>query len=128
MKTAPCIRAALLACLFSACGLLFAASAPARETPVLNTAAWCRSHAQNNPALEAQCTTAEHACRAALPDMAPAGGCPDRQLDRCQARLSAANSWCAILCCLDPEHETCRKGLALMPVINSLLPPESNNQ
>lgn len=126
MKIPRAIGAGLLACLLPV--VLLAVPAHAGQTADMDTAAWCRAQAKNSPTSEARCVAAEQACHAALPDMAPAGGCPDRRLDRCMARLSGANSWCAVLCCLDPEQEACRNALPVMPGINSLLVPEDARQ
>lgn len=91
----------------------------AREVATVDSAAWCRAHKGGSIEGEGQCLQAESACRAALPDLAPAGGCPDRQLDRCVAQQRAGGSWCAILCCLEPEHPACRSAAVGMPEILS---------
>ena len=94
-------------------------AALAREVATVDSAAWCRAHKGGNIEGEGQCLQAESACRAALPDLAPAGGCPDRQLDRCVAQQRAGGSWCAILCCLEPDHPACRSAAVGMPEILS---------
>lgn len=101
------------ACILAAC--LLPPVVQARETANGNSAAWCarRAPAGQQP----QCLQAETRCRAALPDLAPAGGCPDRQLDRCAAQHGDDGGWCAILCCYDPDHPACRAAADSMPDI-----------
>lgn len=118
-------RAGALACLLAAALLLWgpaspSASAQERGLPALDSQAWCGAHAKASEG-PAQCLRAEAACRAVLPDMAPAGGCPDRQLDRCLARLGEANSWCAVLCCLDADDPACRAAKQATPELLPLL-------
>ena len=94
-------------------------AALAREVATVDSAAWCRAHKGGSIEGQGQCLQAESACRAALTDLAPAGGCPDRQLDRCVAQQRAGGSWCAILCCLEPDHPACRSAAVGMPEILS---------
>ena len=96
-------------------------AALARQAADVDSAAWCRAHKASIEG-QGQCLQAESACRAALPDLAPAGGCPDRQLDRCLSRQRAGGSWCAVLCCVEPDHPACRSAAVSMPEI--LSPPE----
>lgn len=108
------------ACLLALCLLPSAASA--REIADVDSPAWCARHANaaKNQAKEqnqaqTECLRLEAACRAALPDLAPAASCPDRQLDRCVAQQRDAGSWCAILCCFDPDDAACRNAAASIP-------------
>lgn len=124
-STALSRRAGLAVCLLTA-ALLWSlsfpcASAHARGVPELDSWAWCNAHAAAGNDGRAQCLRAESACRAALPDLAPAGGCPDRQMDRCLVRLGDAGSWCAVLCCLDPDDKTCRAAQRVTPELLPLL-------
>jgi len=110
----PCafILSGLTAVFLAVC--LLPPVALARQTINIDSAAWC---ARSTPKASAQCLQMESACRAALPDLAPAGGCPDRQLDRCIAQQNDKGSWCAILCCLEPDHPACRTAATTMPDI-----------
>ena len=97
-------------------------AALARELPHVDSPAWCARHANaaKNQAKEqnqaqTECLRLEAACRAALPDLAPAASCPDRQLDRCVAQQRDGGSWCAILCCFDPDDAACRNAAASIP-------------
>ena len=88
------------------------ATACARELANVDSPAWCARHA---PATQDQCLRMENACRAALPDMNSAGGCPSRELEACVARQDNGGSWCSILCCIDPDHPACRAAATAMP-------------
>ena len=120
----PCafIMSFVAACLLAFCLLPLAASA--REIADVDSPAWCARHANTarnqttgpNQA-QAECLRLEAACRAALPDLAPAASCPDRQLDRCVAQQRDGGSWCAILCCFDPDAPSCRAAAASMPAV-----------
>ena len=110
------------ACLL-ALGLL-APAASAREIADVDSPAWCARHSpaaqnQGQPQTQvqpqAECLRLESACRSALPDLAPAASCPDRQLDRCVAQQRDGGSWCAILCCFDPDTPACRAAVVSMP-------------
>jgi hypothetical protein len=101
------------ACVFAAC--LVPAVAPARELANINSAAWCARHAQTRR--QATCLQAESRCRAALPNMISAGGCPDRQLEGCAARQGSDGSWCALLCCFDPDDASCTEARSAAPDI-----------
>ena len=79
-------------------------AALARELANVNSPAWCAQHA---PAAQAQCLRMEGDCRAALPDMTSAGGCPSRELEACAALQDNAGSWCTLLCCVDPDQPAC---------------------
>ena len=99
-----------------------APAASAREIAEVDSHAWCARHANaaKNQAKEqnqaqTECLRLEAACRAALPDLAPAASCPDRQLDRCVAQQRDGGSWCAILCCFDPDDAACRNAAATIP-------------
>lgn len=107
-------------CLLAFCLLPPAASA--REIADVDSPAWCARHANTakyqatgqNQA-QTDCLRLEAACHAALPDLAPAASCPDRQLDRCVAQQRDGGSWCAILCCFDLDNASCRAAAASMP-------------
>ncbi|MTJ92174.1 MAG: hypothetical protein F8N36_04820 [Desulfovibrio sp.] len=97
------------------CGLmlhLWPAAVCARELANVDSPTWCAQHA---PAAQSQCLRRESACRAALPDMNSAGGCPSRELEACVARQENGGSWCSILRCIDPDHPACRAATAGMP-------------
>ena len=104
-------------CLATAC--LAPALAQANELAKVDSAAWCVIHA---PGQGAACLRAEGECRAALPDMPSAGGCPDRRLEACVVSQGANGSLCAILCCFDPDNPACRSAMASMP--NVLVLPD----
>ena len=115
--------ALFVACLPAAL-LLWGLTCPAalaHGLPTLASPAWCDAHTKAGGERHAQCQQAEAACRAALPDMASAGGCPDRQLDHCLARLGDAGSWCAVLCCLDADDAACRAAKQALPDLAPLL-------
>ena len=108
------------ACLLTQCLLPSAASA--REIADVNSPAWCARHAnaaknqvKGQNQAQTECLRLEAACRAVLPDLAPAASCPDRQLDRCVAQQRDGGSWCAILCCFDPDDAACRNAAASIP-------------
>lgn len=97
---------------------LLAPVASAREIADVDSTAWCARHsspAKNQTQAQAECLGLEAACRSALPDLAPAASCPDRQLDRCVAQQRDGGSWCAILCCFDPDDASCRAAAASIP-------------
>ena len=101
---------------------LLPSAASAREIADVDSPAWCAQHAQTTKyqdkeqnQAQAECLRLEAACRAALPDLAPAASCPDRQLDRCVAQQRDGGSWCAILCCFAPDDTVCRAAAASMP-------------
>lgn len=89
----------------------------ARDLAHVDSPAWC---GQNAPHAQAQCLRMEDDCRAALPDMTSAGGCPSRELEACVARQDKDGSWCAILCCIDPDHPACGAAATGMPQVFSL--------
>lgn len=91
-------------------------AALARELPNVNSPAWC---AQHTPNAQAQCLRMEGECRAALPDMTSAGGCPSRELEACVARNDEGGSWCGILCCIEPGHPACGAAARGMPQVFS---------
>ena len=91
-------------------------AALARELANVNSPAWCAQHA---PAAQAQCLRMEGDCRAALPDMTSAGGCPSRELEACVALQGNSGSWCTLLCCVDPDHSACGAATTGMPQIFS---------
>lgn len=105
-------------CLAAAC--LTPALAQANELAKVDSAAWCVIHA---PGQKQACLRAESECRAALPDMPSAGGCPDRQLEACVVSQGANGSLCAILCCFDPDNPACRSAMASMPNVIVLPDP-----
>ena len=110
------------ACLLALCLLPPAASA--REIAEVDSPEWCARHAntikyqgKEYNQVQAECLRLEAACRAVLPDLAPAASCPDRQLDRCVAQQRDGGSWCAVLCCFDPDAPSCRAAAASMPAV-----------
>ena len=94
-------------------------AALARELAHVDSPAWCARHA---PSAQAQCLRMEADCRAALPDMTSAGGCPSREFEACAARQEAGASSCSLLCCFDPDDPACRAAATAMPQI--FAPPE----
>ena len=115
---ALCLAAA---CLTTALAPALApALAQANELAKVDSAAWCVIHA---PGQKQACLRAESECRAALPDMPSAGGCPDRRLEACVVSQGANGSLCAILCCFDPDNPACRSAMASMP--NVIVLPDS---
>ncbi|MFT3958692.1 MAG: hypothetical protein QM665_06285 [Desulfovibrio sp.] len=109
-------------CQMTLCLLPTAASA--RPIADVDSPAWCARHIsalqgqgqeQEHKHKQVACLRLEETCRAALPDLAPAASCPDRQLDRCVARQRDGGSWCAILCCFDPDDPTCRAAAVGVP-------------
>ena len=122
----PCafIMGFTAACLLAFC--LLAPAASAREIAEVDSPAWCARHAntakyqgKGQYQAQAECLRLEAACRAALPDLAPAASCPDRQLDRCVAQQRDGGSWCAILCCFAPDETSCRGAATSMPAFLS---------
>ena len=105
----------LAACVMALC--LLPAAVAARDPIQLDSPAWCARHA---PAAQPQCLRLESDCRAALPDMRSAGGCPSRELEACVARQSNGGSWCALLCCFDPDDPACRAAATALPQVFSL--------
>ena len=99
--------------------LLRPATAQARELAHVDSPAWCARHA---PSAQTQCLRMEGECRAALPDMTSAGGCPSREFEACAARQEAGASSCSLLCCFDPDDPACRAAATAMPQI--FAPPE----
>ena len=95
---------------------LYPATAYARELAHVDSPAWC---AQNAATAQPQCLRMEGDCRAALPDMTSAGGCPSRELEACVARQGNGGSWCTLLCCVDPDHSACGAATTGMPQIFS---------
>ena len=91
-------------------------TAVARELANVDSPAWCARHA---PLAQAQCLLLETACRAALPDMTSAGGCPSRELEACVAQQDNGGSWCALLCCIEPDHPACSAAAKGMPQVFS---------
>ena len=91
-------------------------AALARELAHVDSPAWCARHA---PSAQAQCLRMEADCRAALPDMTSAGGCPSRELEACVARQDNGGSWCSILCCIEPDHPACSAAARGMPQVFS---------
>ena len=91
---------------------LYPATAYARELAHVDSPAWC---AQNAATAQPQCLRMEGDCRAALPDMTSAGGCPSRELEACVARQDNAGSWCALLCCIEPDNPACTAAVKGMP-------------
>ena len=129
-KNIDCIGAVFLPCAFimgfaAACLLvlcLLPSAASAREIAEVDSPEWCARHAntvkyqgKEHNQVQAESQRLEAACRAALPDLAPAASCPDRQLDRCVAQQRDGGSWCAILCCFDPDAPSCRAAAASIP-------------
>lgn len=92
----------------------------APEMVRFDSPAWCARHAP--AAQQAQCLQYENACRAALPEMTSAGGCPSREFEACVARQEAGASSCSLLCCFDPDDPACRAAANAMPQI--FAPPE----
>ena len=88
-------------------------AAHARELAHVDSPAWCARHA---PSAQTQCLRMEGECRAALPDMTSAGGCPSRELEACVARYDNDGSWCSILCCIEPEDSACRAAANALPL------------
>ena len=88
-------------------------AAHARELAHVDSPAWCARHA---PSAQTQCLRMEGECRAALPDMTSAGGCPSRELEACVARYDNDGSWCSILCCIEPENPACRAAANALPL------------
>ena len=125
MPCALCLRVAaavlaafcILTAYFFTLGLL-PSTALARELANIDSPAWCAQHA---PAAQAQtqCLRIESDCRAALPDKLSAGGCPSRELEACVARQNNGVSWCALLCCVDPDHPACGAAVTGMPQVFS---------
>ena len=95
------------------------ATAYARDLANVDSPAWC---AQNAAAAQPQCLRMEGDCRAALPDMTSAGGCPSRELEACGARQDNAGSWCALLCCIEPDNPACTAAVKGMPQAFTLPP------
>ena len=91
-------------------------AALARELPHVDSPAWCARH---SPSAQIQCLRMEGDCRAALPDMTSAGGCPSRELEACVARQDNGGSWCSILCCIEPDHTACGAAAKGMPQVFS---------
>ena len=125
-KNIDCTGAGFLPCAFImgfAAAILLALcllppAASAREIAEVDSPEWCARHsspAKNQTQAQAECLGLEAACRSALPDLAPAASCPDRQLDRCVAQQRDGGSWCAILCCFDPDAPACRTAAASIP-------------
>ena len=102
------------ACLLVLCLLPSAASA--REIADVDSPAWCARHAPN---AQTQCLRMEGECRAALPDMTSAGGCPSRELEACVVRQGNGGSWCALLCCIEPDHPACSAAATGLPQVFS---------
>ena len=99
--------------------LLSPATAQARELAHVDSPAWC---AQNAATAQPQCLRMEGDCRAALPDMTSAGGCPSRELEACVAGQDNAGSWCGILCCIEPDNPACTAAAKGMPQAFTQLP------
>ena len=104
----------LAVCIVALC--LLPGAVAARETIQPDSPAWCARHA---PSAQAQCLRMEADCRAALPDMTSAGGCPSRELEACVARQDNGGSWCSILCCIEPDHPACSAAARGMPQVFS---------
>ncbi|MDD3683161.1 hypothetical protein [Desulfovibrio desulfuricans] len=131
-KNIDCTGAGFLPCAFimgfAAASLLalclLPPAASAREIAEVDSPAWCARYSspartqgkeQDQAQAQAECLRLEAACRSVLPDLAPAASCPDRQLDRCVAQQRDGGSWCAILCCFDPDAPACRTAAASIP-------------
>jgi hypothetical protein len=91
-------------------------AACARELAHVDSPAWCARHAPN---AQMQCLRMEGDCRAALPDMTSAGGCPSRELEACVAQQDNGGSWCALLCCFESDHPACSAAARGMPQVFS---------
>ena len=104
----------LAVCIVAQC--LLPGVVAARETILPDSPTWCARHV---PAAQPQCLRLEGDCRAALPDMRSAGGCPSRELEACVARQSNGGSWCALLCCFDPDAPACRAAANALPQVFS---------
>ena len=86
--------------------------ARARDLTHVDSPAWCGRHAPN---AQAQCLRMEDDCRAALPDITSAGGCPSRELEACVAQQDNGGSWCALLCCIETDHPACKAAARGLP-------------